>query len=1079
VRRILLTLSFAALVICSGRAQILYSESFDEANGATSGTAGGTIGGSWDIASSPGGTFSVQGGSFRVNGTTTTGEWRTNDINISSAGYAILDVTFFAVGLFDDDDRWTAYYELDNSGDEIQFADFQAFLIDAETQGSAIVSGNTVKIIIRGFDNSPTIFGTGYLTFDDVTVTAADVLYSRKSGTWTDMTGGFGGTGTWSTSRTGTPACGCVPLNDMVAVIQNTHTVTLPTSQTAVGDATTPNLAPGAVDVESGGILQYNVNGVTLGIQEGLFRVRSGGVVNSSAAGITGEAVAFNANIGGAMFRVDAGGTVTLEDFRLDAGATNLHYLNVNGTLTLQDDITLSAPAGSLTIFGAGSITVGDDIVLGADDAIVINNLSTTLPVTGDIAFSSSTRDAFFTNNQTITANSVSYDFDDDTFINTGTLTLQTINVVADTDDGNTFTNSGTLNLNSTTVGIDPNASDFEMTNTGTVNQAGNFGSANGDLVAGANIVNGNGGSWYWTLNSNTIYTTFASAINFSTTGNTVYYSGTSNQNIAALTYYNLVLSTGGTKTASALVDVNGSLTVETSTISAAGTNAYDVEGSVTINGSGSLTGTGNLDIGGSFTINGTGTSTVTGVIDVLGNIAINSSGVLGGTGSISVGGSWSATSASSFTEGTRAVTFDGAGGQTLQNAAGTESFYTLIIDTNANADLVTLNDNVIVSNTLTLTQGRLALSDNTLYVTRAATGAISGGSAASYVISETTAAPYGQLSRVIPASSGTYTFPFGTSAGSYIPYLFVRTAGSGTISAATYTTPNNNQPFPSTVTHVANGSGVDQSSLVINRFWMVNVTSGTPTGTQSLAWAAAENDASTTPRTAQRWNGTDTWLAGSGTGNVNPYVIAAAALPTSGIWVVASTSAALPVEWLDFTAVVNDDEVHVRWKTASELNNDYFTVERTNNIETFEAIATQDGKGDSHTVSAYHVVDPSPLFGTSYYRIKQTDVDGTVSHSNIVKVVYEGPSSPVLHAFPSPGSGSALMIEINGLRDGSAVPLEILNSQGAVVFRQTLPHDKPQKLKRELQFSEPLAPGLYIVKAGPTARMTRKIVVK
>jgi hypothetical protein len=453
----------------------LYSEDFlDEANGATTGTAAGTPGGSWTTSAGSVHREDVPIANeiLLAENTGTEQSWQTNVVDISSAGYAIISADVWSA-LVNGDDYLRLYYRLDG-GPEILFYELEGGnpFTDFEpaTPASAIVSGNSVQIVARFRNNTTTVIFTfnSLYGIDNVTITAADILYSRKSGTWTDVTGDFGGDGTWSTSSTGTPACGCVPLNDVVAVIQNGHTVTLPTSQTAVGGLGTPNLAPGAVDVRSGGILNYNVSGVTLGIQQGLFRVRGGGIVNSSGAGITGETISFNADLGGASIQVDAGGSVAIENLTLAANATNFHYMT-----------------------GGGTLTIADDIRMNADNATLTNNMTSTVAVTDRIHFMTGITGSSFVNNGTLTAKTLYFEETTDTFTNNGTATLEDVFVATNADDNNTVDNNSTLTLTGATS-IDANAANLFINNSSTVNQDGSF----ADLVPGCNFINEATGTW-------------------------------------------------------------------------------------------------------------------------------------------------------------------------------------------------------------------------------------------------------------------------------------------------------------------------------------------------------------------------------------------------------------------------------------------------------------------------------------------------------------------------------------------------------------------------------------------------------
>lgn len=97
-----------------------------------------------------------------------------------------------------------------------------------------------------------------------------------------------------------------------------------------------------------------------------------------------------------------------------------------------------------------------------------------------------------------------------------------------------------------------------------------------------------------------------------------------------------------------------------------------------------------------------------------------------------------------------------------------------------------------------------------------------------------------------------------------------------------------------------------------------------------------------------------------------------------------------LPVELLYFAARPGNQEVLLNWATASELNNAYFTVERTLDGAAYQTVAQVQGAGTSHTQLYYQCADEAPVVGVSYYRLKQTDYNGKYKYSKPVKVSFD-----------------------------------------------------------------------------------------
>lgn len=112
-----------------------------------------------------------------------------------------------------------------------------------------------------------------------------------------------------------------------------------------------------------------------------------------------------------------------------------------------------------------------------------------------------------------------------------------------------------------------------------------------------------------------------------------------------------------------------------------------------------------------------------------------------------------------------------------------------------------------------------------------------------------------------------------------------------------------------------------------------------------------------------------------------------------------------LPVGFLSFSASAIDESVELIWRTASELNNDYFTLERSYDGESFEAIAFIDGAGNSNEIKTYTYTDNNPGANELLYRIKQTDFDGAFSYSNVISINLLNDIENLLEIFPNPAS--------------------------------------------------------------------------
>lgn len=90
------------------------------------------------------------------------------------------------------------------------------------------------------------------------------------------------------------------------------------------------------------------------------------------------------------------------------------------------------------------------------------------------------------------------------------------------------------------------------------------------------------------------------------------------------------------------------------------------------------------------------------------------------------------------------------------------------------------------------------------------------------------------------------------------------------------------------------------------------------------------------------------------------------------------SSCAVLPIELISFTGVDKIDHNFLSWSTSSERNNDFFTIERSIDANNWEVIGYINGSGNTNQISYYSFLDWTMTPNFNYYRLKQTDFDGT-----------------------------------------------------------------------------------------------------
>ncbi len=160
-----------------------------------------------------------------------------------------------------------------------------------------------------------------------------------------------------------------------------------------------------------------------------------------------------------------------------------------------------------------------------------------------------------------------------------------------------------------------------------------------------------------------------------------------------------------------------------------------------------------------------------------------------------------------------------------------------------------------------------------------------------------------------------------------------------------------------------------------------------------------------------------------------------------------------LSIELLRFEAkVVEKNEVRLTWETARELNNDFFIVERSLDGRQWEYLTVVSGAGNSSTLVSYSTEDKNPYMGTSYYRLKQTDFDGTYSYSEVETINI---SIGGISISPNPTSGMLNLVIDKATVEGMSYRL--VDLQG-----KTLINGKINEAQLELNLTN-LANGIYI----------------
>lgn len=146
---------------------------------------------------------------------------------------------------------------------------------------------------------------------------------------------------------------------------------------------------------------------------------------------------------------------------------------------------------------------------------------------------------------------------------------------------------------------------------------------------------------------------------------------------------------------------------------------------------------------------------------------------------------------------------------------------------------------------------------------------------------------------------------------------------------------------------------------------------------------------------------------------------------------------AILPVELIEFTGEVLENGNALRWVTASEVNNDFFTLEHSMDGERFEPIAKVKGQGTSSEINVYDFLHENAPVGLSYYRLSQTDFNGNRSSYSVITLIRKAGGFKLLGIKPVPSDSEVAVSFMSSTEE--EVTFSIHSVDGRLIDVQTL----------------------------------------
>ena len=296
-------------------------------------------------------------------------------------------------------------------------------------------------------------------------------------------------------------------------------------------------------------------------------------------------------------------------------------------------------------------------------------------------------------------------------------------------------------------------------------------------------------------------------------------------------------------------------------------------------------------------------------------------------------------------------------------------------------------------------------------------------------------------------AATGKQIFPIGYSASStdYTPCTINNTGTTNDISVYLGSG------------RLANGtSGTAKTEHCIDRSWYVSSSGAGYSVAMTLQWDVARELTSFTRTNCHigHYNGSswDSSPGESSATNVSGtiYSVSRSTITSFSPFDVEDPSA-LPIKLIYFKAIKEANNVRLNWETATEENNDYFTIERSKDGKTFEKLFTKEGAGTSKTSLFYVGFDSHPFNGISYYRLKQTDTDGKFAYSEIQSVEFnstmdDNDKQIQVSVYPNPATDNTFHIDLT-TENEETIFIKIYDEVGKLIFHEDIASEKGKNI--------------------------------
>jgi len=270
----------------------------------------------------------------------------------------------------------------------------------------------------------------------------------------------------------------------------------------------------------------------------------------------------------------------------------------------------------------------------------------------------------------------------------------------------------------------------------------------------------------------------------------------------------------------------------------------------------------------------------------------------------------------------------------------------------------------------------------------------------------------------------------------------------------------------PAAVDATVGGLAYTDKSRIVDAMWFIDRLVGSGNSTLTLQWVTALEGATfTTLGNTQigisRHNGIAWSFPPIQTSGNNTTNIVTATFTAFGVFAVADIGLALPVKFGAIKVYEKQNGIQLDWRVYSENKVRSYEIERSADGRSYTSVGSLPALYNNTSDGDYGFFDANPLSGTSYYRIKNNDLDGKSAYSIVLRV-NRNKTIKGLSLYPNPVANGIVLLQGSDLGRGN-YKINIFGANGQEIYKQQIIHNGGT-ISHTIELPPTISKGVYML---------------